>query len=148
MGGMTYLYLKDTTEQNIARHNAKLEVLGVPKKYRFYSRNDVILEYEYFLAQKGSYPEHLFPKNKINSFEDFQKFWNTKNLGECFVPKFGSLLLDVYFGRTSKRSMRLIARHFVDNIEEFDSVNGSFSTFLERGFNRQQIEVVKKHGFD
>ena len=100
MGGFTHIKLKDCSIQNIAAHNTKLAIHNVPKKYHFYSELDVIAEYEYFKATIGVFPEHSFPKDKINSLEDFKRYWSPKALGIVFVPESGMLTFDCYFGRT------------------------------------------------
>jgi len=134
MGGWTAIRLKDTSEFNIAVHNAKLETLKVDKRYHFYSERDVILQYEYFKLGQGVFPEHLFPKHKIKSYEDFKKYWSSDALGEVFVPNFGSLTLDVYFGRTPKKTMRKIGKYFMQNIDAIKAVDGSSWAFFERCF--------------
>jgi len=144
MGGFTAIYLKDTSVSNITRQNVKLELSGVPKKYRFYSELDRIKEYEYYKNKIGNYPEHLFPPDKINSFEDFIKYWSHEHLGEVFVPKIGSLVFDCYFGRTSKRAMRAIGKYLVENWREIKSTSGSFETFMERGMTKLERQIINE----
>lgn len=143
MGGFTSIHLKDTSEKNIAIQNAKLLEFGVPTKYHFYSMNDVRFEYATFLEGKGYFPDHQFPKYKINSFEDFKKYWNTKAIGETFCPNFGSLTLDVYYGRTSERATRLIGKYVIHNYMEIGKVDGSFTTFMERGMSTRDQNFLK-----
>jgi len=132
MGGFTAIYLKDCSQENIDEQNKKLAAYKVAKQYRFYSPADVRKEYEYYLKGDGNYPEHLFPKEKINSFADFKKYWSSEALGEVIIPKLGSLTFDCYFGRTSKRAMHNIANYLIDNISLIKGTNGLFSTFVER----------------
>ena len=132
MAGFTAIYLKDCSQKNIDEQNKKLAAYKVAKQYRFYSLENVRKEYEYFLKGDGYFPEDQFPRNKIKSFEDFRKYWSTESLGEVFVPKFGSLTFDCYFGRTSKRAMHNIANYLIDNISLIKGTNGLFSTFVER----------------
>jgi len=132
MGGFTTLKLRDTSQENIEQHNQHLDELGVAKRYRFYGMRDVKLEYEAFKAGKGVFREDLFPPDKINSFEDFLKYWNPRALGEVFVPHFGSLNFDSYFGRTSKRAMHGIARYLLIYGDHIRTTSGSYSTFVER----------------
>ena len=140
MGGFTKLMLKDTSIENIRKHNELLAKAKVRKEIRFYSEDDVKLEYEYFKKGDGYFPDDQFPKDKINSYEDFTKYWSTEALGEVFVPEFGSLTFDCYFGRTSNNAMKCIKNYIVDTLVNaddwfspvFDYASGSWSTFLER----------------
>ncbi|MFA5366645.1 MAG: hypothetical protein WC333_02075 [Dehalococcoidia bacterium] len=127
----------------IARENEELKNCGVARRYRFYSNADIRAEYEYYLKGDGNYPPHLFPPHKINTFEDFRKYWSPEALGEVFVPKNGTLNLDCYFGRTSKRAMHNIARYLLCNSSKIKSVNGSFSTFVERcGYGKKNQAIL------
>jgi len=144
MGGFTTVKLKDTSRENIDRQNAKLELFGVAKKYRFYSESDVILEYEAFKVDDGVFPEHQFPKDKINSYEDFKKYWSPEALGEIFCPHFGTLNFDCYFGRTSDRAMRNIGKYIAENIDEIEGVSGSFTTFMERGMTKAERKILEE----
>jgi hypothetical protein len=144
MGGFTNFKLKDVSEMNIMKHNAKLRVFKVPEKYRFYSVSDVLLQYEYFKIGDGAWPEAQFPKDKINSFEDFKKYWNPKALGVVFVPHFGQLTFDCYFGRTSKRAMRGIAKYLAENHRDIESAGGSYETFFERGMTKLERQIMKE----
>lgn len=146
MGGFTQIVLKDKSRANIDSHNAKLEIAGVPKKYRFYSEGDVIFEYESFKAGQGHFPEHMFPKDKINSLEDFKKYWSSEAVGEVFVPPYGALQFDCYFGRTSKKAMRAIGKYVTENHDAIEKVSGSFSTFMERGMTKLEQEIIKDSG--
>lgn len=144
MGGFTVIRLVDCSQENIDRQNAKLTAYGVNKKYRFYSENNVRREYQYYLAKDGNYPEHTFPKHKINSYEDFKKFWNPEYLGEVFVPHFGTLSFDCYFGRTSTRAMKKLGSYIANNVLEIDAMYGSVSTFMERGMTRLERKIVRE----
>ena len=132
MGGFTAIRLHNCSEENIKKQNEQLKECKVAKRYRFYSENDVKKEYEYYKKGDGNYPEHLFPKDKIRSYNDFKKYWSAEALGEVFVPKFGTLTFDCYFGRTSKRAMHNMAKYLLTNLSQIKSVSGSFSTFVER----------------
>jgi hypothetical protein len=144
MGGFTQIRLRNCSEENIKEQNEQLRKYGVAKKYRFYSEAEVREEYEYYLKGDGNYPPHLFPAHKIDSYEDFKRYWSSEALGEVFVPKFGTLNLDCYFGRTSKRAMHNLAGWLLCNLSQVKSVNGSFSTFVERcGYGkRAQAELM------
>jgi hypothetical protein len=143
MGGFTEIRLRDTSENNIIIQNRRLEKLGVAKRYRFYSEANAHSEYyEYYLVGKGNFPEHLFPKNKISSYEDFRRYWSPEALGSCFVPHVGTLTFDCYFGRTSKRAMRAIGKYVARYSSEIKSVDGSFSTFMERGMTKVEREII------
>jgi hypothetical protein len=144
MGGFTKFQLKDTSEENIAKHNAKLREFGVAKKYRFYSLEDVRIEYEYFKLEDGNWPEEFFPKDKIKSFKDFQKYWNPKALGEVFVAPIGALIFDCYFGRTSKNAMRGIGKYLAVNHRDIELATGSYDTFFERGMTRLERQIMKE----
>lgn len=146
MGGITKIILKDTSEQNIVAHNTRLDIAGVPKKHRFYGEADIIAEYEYFKANDGNFPEDQFPKDKINSLNDFKKYWSTEALGEVFVPKNGTLTFDCYFGRTSEKAMRAIGKYVVENRDEIKETGGSFSTFIERGMTKLEREIIAESG--
>jgi hypothetical protein len=143
MGGFTKIQLRDTSRENIDAQNARLELAGVPKKYRFYSEADVIFEYESFKQYDGVFPEQQFPREKIRSLEDFKRYWSAEALGEIFVPPIGALIFDCYFGRTSQRAMQGIARYVAENHREIEKVGGSFETFVERGANKLQTEIIK-----
>jgi len=140
MGGFTKLVLKDKSIENIRKHNELLSKAKVRKSIRFYSEDDVRLEYEAFLKNDGVFPEYQFPKDKINSYEDFTKYWSTEALGEIFVPKFGMLTFDCYFGRTSNNAMKCLKNYIVDAFllseyfldSPFEYAGGSWSTYLER----------------
>lgn len=152
MGGFTQLKLKDTSEENIAKHNKMLDDAGVAKKYRFYSEDDVKKEYEYFVKDDGVFPEHRFPKDKIKSYKDFKKYWNPEALGEVFCPPFGTLQFDCYFGRTSKRAMKAIKNYIVNALiaegvgkTPFESASGSWTTFLERcSASKLNLELINE----
>ncbi len=132
MGGFTQILLKDCSQSNIDEQNEKLDELKVNKSYRFYSGNDVFKQYKYFLKGEGNWDERFFPKDKIKSYNDFKKYWSPEALGEIFVPQYGTLQFDCYFGRTSKRAMNGIATYLSCNYSQIKSVRGSFSTFVER----------------
>jgi hypothetical protein len=147
MGGYTTIKLKDCSQQNINKHNKILKEFGVSKNYRYYSEADVHKEYGYYLTDDGVYPEHHFPKDKIHSYGDFTKYWNSKALGIIFVPEFGMLTFDCYFGRTSKKAMRAIGKYITEYYKDIDSVDGSFSTFMERGMTKLERTVLIESGF-
>lgn len=133
MGGFTSLQLRNISQENIDEQNQNLNELGVAKRYRFYSERDVREEYDYYLKGDGIYPEHMFPSEKINSFEDFKKYWSPEALGEVFVPRNGMLTFDCYFGRTSKRAMHGIAQWvLIYGDSQLKETSGSYSTFVER----------------
>ena len=102
-----------------------------------------MLEYEAFCNKKGVFPDYLFPRHKIKSYKDFKKYWNSKKLGTVFVPEFGTLTFDCYFNRTSKRAMKNIAKYLLNNINQINSVSGSFSTFVERcGYGKEKQKIL------
>lgn len=145
MGGFTTITLKDTSISNIRKQNKSLGECGVSKKYHFYSEDDVRYEYESFRNGIGNFPDHLFPKHLINTYADFKKYWSTEALGEVFVPRYGTLTLDVYFGRTSARAMHNIAKYLLLNISKIKSTNGSFSTFVEKcGYSKKTQKILLK----
>ena len=130
MGGFTKIHLKDTSVENIKFANDILDRMKLPKKHRFYSEDDVKEEYEFYKKGDGNYPENQFPKDKINSYDTFKKYWSTEALGEVFVPKFGSLTFDCYFSRTSQSAMNLIANFVFSYRYLIGEVSGSYSTFI------------------
>jgi len=144
MGGFTKVVLENKTITNIRKQNEILKELGLAKKYRFYSEDDVRFEYEGFCNNDGSFPEHRFPRDEIKSYEDFKKYWNTNVLGEIFVPKFGTLTFDCYFGRTSQNAMRRIAKYVIENHLKIEYVSGSWTTFIERGMSKRQCKKLKE----
>lgn len=145
MGGFTVIYLKDRSEENIRKHNELLAKHRVPKRYRFYSMADVQFEYDGFCKGTGVFPEHMFPKSKIRSFEDFKKYWNPEAVGEVFVPYTGSMSFDCYFGRTSKNAMRNIGKYLLENHNDILAVSGSFTTFMERAsFSKYNLLWVQE----
>ena len=145
MGGFTQIKLKDCSIENINKLNAILDKIKLPKQYRFADlEKQQAEEYTYFKKNDGNFPEHLFPRDKINSLEDFKKFWNPKAIGECFVPPSGTLQFDCYFGRTSKTAMAKMGKFIAENIELFAEFDGSFSTFMERGMNEKQRKIVSE----
>ena len=144
MGGFTSIKLIDCSQENIDAQNEMLKEYGVNKHYRFYSEKDIQEEYQYYLKKDGVYPEHSFPSDKINSYEDFKRYWNPKAVGECFVPYVGSLNFDCYFGRTSKRAMRRLGM-YVSNLNHLiKQIDGSATTFMERGMTRLERQIVKE----
>lgn len=147
MGGFTEIRLKTTDENEIAKENLRLKQMGIPEAYRFYSINDVRKEYEAFLEGEGYFPKHLFPKDKINSFEDFKLYWNTDALGEIFCPAFGALTFDCYFNRTPKYVLKKIGSWCYQNTDKIKEVGGSFSTFVERGMGKFGKRKMKAYGF-
>lgn len=132
MGGFTTIRLKETSQDSITKANAILDKMKVAKQYRFYSENDVILKYEYYKKGDGNYPEDLFPTGKINSYEDFTKYWSTEALGETFVPKFGTLTFDCYYGRTSQTTINKLSRFVYNNRNLIGEVDGSYTTFVDK----------------
>jgi hypothetical protein len=142
MGGFTVIYLKDRSEENIRKHNELLKKHKVTKRYRFYSIDDIMFEYDSFKKNLGTFPEHLFPKDKIKTLDDFCRYWNPKAVGECFVPYTGSLSFDCYFGRTSKRAMRGIGKYIIENWKDILAVTGSFDTFIERGMTKSEMAFI------
>ena len=143
MGGFTEIHLKNTTEANIKVQNKKLKKFWVPSKYRFYSETDIKNEYKWFVAGKGAFPDHLFPKDKINSYEDFKKYWSPSAIGSSFCPYIGSLTFDCYFGRTSDEDMRSIADYLLKNHKEIKLVEGSFTTFMEKSMTDEEVKKIK-----
>jgi len=145
MGGFTKIQLKDVSQENIDLQNSKLDIIGLRKKIRFYSKKDIALEYEYFKKDDGVFNENFFPRNLIHSLSDFKRYWSTEALGEVFVPPIGSLTFDCYFGRTSKRAMHHIGLYLVDNHKEIKSASGSYSVFIERaGLNELELLILEK----
>lgn len=142
MGGFTQFKLKDKSQANIDKQNDLLRQYGVAKGYRFYSEKDVIFEYEAFLKGIGVFPEHKFPKDKIKTLEDFKQYWSSKALGEVFVPPYGTLQFDCYFGRTSQRAMRNIGRYLAANHNEIETMRGSYDTFFERGMTKLERQII------
>ena len=66
-------------------------------------------------------------------------------VNRCFVPKFGTLSFDCYFGRTSDRAMRNIGRYIGMNAKHIKSTGGSFSTFMERGMTKFERELMEEY---
>lgn len=142
MGGFTQILLKDTSRQSIDTQNARLALAKVPTAYRFYSEADIIHEYEAFKVYDGDFPFHQFPRHKINSLDDFKKYWSSDALGDIFVPPIGALQFDCYFSRTPKATLKKLGTYVTDNISEFAKFKGSFETFAERGMTRAQRKIV------
>jgi len=142
MGGFTQVRLKDTSNKNIKEQNAKLKAYGVKRSIRFYSMADIRFEYDSFVKGIGTFPEHMFPKDKINSFNDFKKYWNPKAIGEVFCPHIGTLQFDCYFGRTSKNAMRKLGKYLAANHQEIKAVGGSFTVFMERGMTKSERNII------
>ncbi len=148
MGGYTTIRLKDNSQANIDLHNQKLLEFKLHKKYHFYSIKDIKFEYECFIKGDGVFPEHQFPKDKINSFKDFRKYWSTKAIGETFCPPFGVLRCDVYYSRMSERNKRALGRYFMANIGAIKKVDGSSTTFFERCFTKRERMKCREYGFE
>jgi len=145
MGGFTQIKLKNCSNENIEKQNKILASLKVPKIYRFaILEKQQESEYKYFLKNDGNFPEHLFPRDKIHSLEDFKKYWSPSALGECFVSPTGTLQFDCYFGRTSNSAMKKIGKYIAENVEQFKEFHGSFSTFMGRGMTEAQRKVVNE----
>ncbi len=153
MGGFTKLVLKDKSVENIRKHNELLSKAKVRKGIRFYSDDDVRLEYDAFLNNEGVFPERSFPKDKIKTYNDFTKYWSSEALGEVFVPKFGTLTFDCYFGRTSDNAMKCLKNYIVDTLllneyfldSPFEYASGSWSTYLERcSASKLDLELINE----
>jgi hypothetical protein len=144
MGGFTEIYLRDKSEENIAKHNEKLKEYGVRKSLRFYSEADIKFEFDGFMKGTGYFPDDQFPKDKIKTINDFKKYWNPKSLGTCFCPNVGSLTFDCYFGRTSKNAMRKLGRYIADHHRDIEQTRGSFSTFMERGMTKLERQIISE----
>jgi hypothetical protein len=140
MGGFTKIQLLDTSEENIQLHNELLSKHKVKKSFKFYTVKDIELEYEAFKNGEGTFPEHLFPRDKIKSFKSFRKYWSPEAIGDVFCPPIGSLTFDACYGRTSDNAMKCIKDYLIDAmttidigfLKEFCVVSGSFSVFMER----------------
>ena len=75
-------------------------------------------------------------------------------MGEVFVPKFGSLTFDCYFGRTSKNAMKCLKNYIVDTLllpeysmenSPFKYADGSWTTFLERcSASKLNLELINE----
>jgi len=152
MGGFTEIFLRDKSKENIAKHNQMLVDAKVKKSFRFYSMEDVELEYEAYKKGDGEFPGHLFPPFRIHSLTDFMKYWNPQALGSCFVPHIGSLTFDCYFGRTSDNAMKCIKNYIITALLEapfgepvFEKVGGSWSTYLERcSASKLDLELINE----
>jgi len=132
MSGFTTIKLKDCSAENIEKQNNVLINCGVPKKYHFYSENDMYDEYIYFTTHKEQYKNFIKFPEKIKTYNQFKLVWNTKKLTDFIVPEYGMLTFDCYFNRTSKRAMHNLAKYLLNNLDEIESINGSFSTFIEK----------------
>ena len=146
MGGFTKIVLKKKDTHNVDIMNIRMDLLKIPKKLRFYSGRDIRFEYEAFKLGLGVFPEYQFPKDKINNFEQFQKYWSTEALGDVFVPKKGNLTLDSYFGRTSDYAMKKVLNFICDNLDEIESVGGSFGTMVEKVASKKQEQLLLDSG--
>ena len=153
MGGFTQLKLKDTSTENIAKHNKMLGEAKVRKGIRFYSEDDVRLEWEAYENNEGHFPLEQFPRTKIYSFETFKQYWNTEALGAVFCPPFGTLTFDCYFGRTSNNAMKCIKDYIISALllqeyfmkSPFEYASGSWSTYLERcSASKLDLEMMKE----
>ena len=145
MGGFTQIYLRDKSRNNIDKHNALLKLYKVPKKYRYQSEADVILQYEAFKINDGVWQPHLFPRDKIKSLSDFKNYWSSSALGDVFCPPNGTLQFDCYFGRTSNYAMRNIGRYISDHYKDIEKTQGSFCTFAERGMTKLEQQLLKEN---
>ena len=145
MGGFTAIFLKDRTERNIKLQNERLAECGVKKCYRFYSQANVRVEYEAYKSGKGYFPTYQFPTDQIKSLKDFKKFWNTKAVGDTFYPKFGSLTFDCYFGRMSQRQMKAVVKYMKIYVKDIHSVNGRFSSLLEKAATTNDVFCFKSY---
>lgn len=132
MGGFTSIWLKDTSQKNIDEQNAELDALGVNKRYRFYSEENIREEWEFYRNDPDRHVHYSqFPQD-ITSYETFKLWWSPKKWGTCFIPEVGMLTFDCYFGRTSSRAMHGIARYLLYATTPIKEVSGSYSTFVER----------------
>jgi hypothetical protein len=146
MGGFTKIVLKEKDRISVDNINIRMDLLKIPKKFRFHSGRDVRFEYEAFKLGLGVFEERFFPKDKINNFVQFQKYWSTEALGEVFVPKKGTLTLDSYFGRTSDYAMKKVLNFVCKNIDEIESVGGSFGTMVEKVASKKQEQMLLDSG--
>lgn len=130
---MITITLKDKSTENCAVHNMILKHDYKCEKYlTFNSVAHTKFEYEGFKRGFGVYPEHIFKRDEIETFEDFEKFWSPDCIGEVFVPHYGSGNFDCYFGRTPNGTMGRIAKYLFDFSNDIESISGSTETFLER----------------
>jgi hypothetical protein len=146
MGGLTKIHLKDPSKENIKFVNDILTGMKLAKSFRFYSEADVELEYKCFVDGEGTFPDDQFPKNQIKSYDDFKNYWSTEALGEVFVPKFGCLSFDCYFGRTSQTAMNLIANFLYSYRYLIGEVSGSYLTFVNDKISisqKKRVELIK-----
>ena len=146
MGGFTRVILKDKSRNSIDVNNARLEILKVPRKLRFYGETDVITEYESFKLGLGVFPESQFPSDKIHNIVQFKKYWNTDALGEVFCPNKGELTLDTYFGRTSDYSMKKLGDYIVKFVDDIERVSGSFGSLVEKVLTKKQTQILVDKG--
>ena len=146
MGGFTKIRLKEKSNHSIDAINIRMDLMGVPKKLRFYSFRDIVFEYESFKLGLGVFEEEFFPKDKIHNLTQFMKYWNTEVLGETFVPKKGTLTLDTYFGRTSDYTMKKLLNFICTNLDEIESVGGSFGTMVEKVASKKQEHMLLDSG--
>lgn len=144
MGGFTTIAIKKNVDVEI--ENIKLDLLKVPKKLRYYTDRDIKFEYVAFTMGLGAFSEHQFPKDKINSLEDFRKYWSSEALGEVFCPKENTLTLDTYFGRTSDYAMKKLLKYVCDNVDNIDFVSGSFGTMVEKVATKKQEQLLLDKG--
>ena len=144
MGGFTQIFLKDKSSENISRMNKELQAEGVQRAYRFYSEDDIKLEYDAFIKGLGNFPDRQFPKELIHSYSDFRKYWSTEALGATFCPEIGSLTCDCYFGRMSQRAMTNLCRFITLFSSDIEKIKGSWSTLFERGGKKWQYKILKE----
>ena len=131
---MITITLKDKGTENCAVHNMILKYDYKCAKYlQFNSVAHTKFEYEGFKRGVGVFPEHVFNRDEIQTFEDFEKVWNPDCVGEIFVPRYGTGKFDCYFGRTPNATMGNIAKYLFEFSDDIESVSGiSTDTFLER----------------
>lgn len=148
MGGFTTIYLKDNGQENIDLQNKRLDDLGLKQNIRFYSQNDTLLEYEFWRDNPEKHSTNYqpsFPHNKIKTYEDFKRIWSAEYYGEVFIPYIGSLSIDCYFSRSSKRTMSILARYIYLYASELKGYSGSFDTFLERGASGKRSKSIYEY---
>lgn len=147
MGGFTAIYLKDRSQENIDRQNQHLDDLRVPKSFRFYSEKNTEKHYQHYLAGNGEFKECFFPPDKINSLEDFKRYWSPEALGTVFVPHVGSMNFDCYFGRMSDYAMHGVMRWvLLFGEDEAITTSGSYGTLVQKsGYSsRTKLAILTK----
>ena len=141
MGGFTQFRLKDRSPENIEYHRQQLRKFGVRRDIDYITHDDQQAEFDEIeeQAKKGITTYPYWYGKEIKNWFHFVNAWEKHHR-----YKLGTFAFDCYFGRTSTHAMKCIARYILANYTSFESVVGSYETFVERSMGPRQRKRLNK----